>query len=124
MWRHAFVIACTCLATTPVLAGDADVIGVKARLVRPGTVDFDVTVRSRDTGWERYADRLEALTPDGRVLATRVLDHPHETEQPFTRDLYGVPVPTGVGQIRIRAHFKPGGYGGEELVVVVPRGKQ
>jgi hypothetical protein len=34
-----------------------------------------------------FAGALEVLVPDGAVLGRRVLLHPHETEQPFTRDL-------------------------------------
>ena len=39
---------------------------------RNGLCDLDVTIRSKDTGWERYADRIEALAPDGTVLGTRI----------------------------------------------------
>jgi len=112
-----------CLTTVMVLltaaaqAGDADVIAAQARRSGANTFDFDVTVQSRDTGWNAYADLLEAVAPDGTVLGQRELLHPHDDEQPFTRDLYGVRVPAGIGSIRIRARFKPTGYGGKELTV-------
>ncbi len=79
------------------LAGEADVIAVTARPRAPGVYDFDVTVRSNDSGWDHYADRLEAVAPDGRILGTRGLLHRHDDEQPFTRDISGVRVPTLVG---------------------------
>ncbi len=103
----------------PAFAGDADVTHVDIRQ-RDGRYDLDVTIRSKDTGWERYADRIEALGPDGAVLGTRILEHPHEDEQPFTRDLYELPVPLGIGRITVRAHFKPTGFDGATLTVPLP----
>ena len=60
---------------------------------------------------------IEVLAPDGTVLATRVLFHPHDDEQPFTRDVAEGRVPRGVDRVRIRAHFKPTGYNGDVLEV-------
>jgi hypothetical protein len=100
-------------------AGDADVTNVVVRQ-RAGLFDLDVTIRSKDTGWERYADRIEALGPDGVVLGTRVLEHPHEDEQPFTRDLYELRVPSGIAKISVRAHFKPTGFDGAAMSVQLP----
>ena len=94
------------------LAGEADVTGAVAHRSSTGSIDLDVTVRSNDTGWERYADRIEVLAPDGTILAVRVLDHPHEDEQPFTRDVPQIAVPRGVDTLTIRARFKPLGYDG------------
>jgi hypothetical protein len=100
-------------------AGDADVIDVVVRQ-KAGLYDLDVTIRSKDTGWERYADRIEALSPDGAVLGTRVLEHPHDDEQPFTRDLYQLRVPPGIASIIVRAHFKPTGFDGTTMTVPLP----
>ena len=109
------------LAAAPAFAGEADVIAARVEHRSGRIFDFDVTVRSRDTGWERYADAIEVLGPDGKVLGSRVLDHPHETEQPFTRDVNGVTIPNGVTEVTIRAHFKPAGFDGTTLKVMVPR---
>lgn len=100
------------LASGSAQAGEADVIGAVAHRTARGIYDLDVTVRSRDTGWDRYADRIEVVAPDGRVLAVRVLEHPHETEQPFTRDVSQVQVPRGVDAVTIRVRFKPVGFDG------------
>jgi len=102
------------------MAGDADVIGVNASRQGKEVYDFLVTVRSKDTGWDRYADRIEAVAPDGRVLGTRILEHPHDDEQPFTRDLFGVHIPDTFHKVTIRAHFKPTGWMGETFVVRLP----
>jgi hypothetical protein len=48
---------------------------------------------------------------------TRVLLHPHEAEQPFTRSQSGITIPEGVTEVRVRAHDLVDGYGGQEVVV-------
>ena len=80
------------LFISSVFAGEADVLNVKAT-PSGGNWSFSVTVQHADEGWDHYADRWEVLTPDGELLATRVLAHPHVGEQPFTRGLSGVAVP-------------------------------
>ena len=114
---RGLILAAALLGAAPAWAGDADVIRAMFERRANGLYDFDVTVRSKDTGWDRYADRIEVLAPDGTVLATRVLFHPHDDEQPFTRDVAEVRVPRGVDRVRIRAHFKPTGYNGDVLEV-------
>ncbi len=101
-------------------AGEADVVGVEAVPNGPGIWRFHVTVRHDDTGWEHYADKWDIVAPDGAVLGTRVLAHPHENEQPFTRSLGGVAIPEGVGQVVVRAHDSEHGYGGLEVEVTLP----
>jgi len=109
------------LAAGAAAAGEADVIDAKVRRGADGTYDFDVTVRSNDRGWDYFADAFEVLTTDGRVLGRRVLLHPHENEQPFTRELHGVRIPQGIERVVIRARHKPKGYDGKALTVVLPR---
>ena len=114
-------LAFALLAAGGTLAGEADVVDVKVRRAAPGVYDFDVTVRSVDKGWEHYADAFEVLAPDGRLLGRRVLLHPHETEQPFTRELHGVKVPPGVTHVTVRARHKPKGYDGKTVEVRLPK---
>lgn len=102
-------------------AGEADVIDVKVRKSAPGTYDFDVTVRSVDKGWAHYADAFEVLAPGGALLGRRELLHPHETEQPFTRELHGVRIPAGITEVVVRARHKPKGYDGLTKLVKLPR---
>ena len=104
--------------------GNADVLHVRAVQDSDGTWTFHVTVAHPDTGWEDYADGWDVLTPDGEVLKpdpgspfTRLLLHPHESEQPFTRSQSGVAIPPGVTQVRVRAHDLVDGYGGREVWV-------
>lgn len=114
------LLVASLLFATATLAGEADVVGVEVRRNSSGTYDFDVTVRSVDKDWDYYADAFEVLDPDGRVLGRRVLLHPHETEQPFTRELYGVKIPAGVTHVTVRARHKPKGYDGKVQRVALP----
>jgi len=98
-------------------AGEADVVGVKATGSADGTWSFDVTVSHGDEGWEHFANRWDVLAPDGTVLGTRTLHHPHETEQPFTRSLRGVTVPEGIVSVTIRANDSVHGTGGKDFSV-------
>jgi hypothetical protein len=102
------------------LAGTADVVGVEVSLAADGTYRFDVTVRHADEGWDHYADAWEVVAPDGTVLGTRTLLHPHENEQPFTRSLSGVAIPEGITEVVIRARDSVHGYGGAERRVTLP----
>jgi hypothetical protein len=97
-------------------AGEADVVAVEVDPTGKETYRFNVTVRHADTGWEHYADRWEILAPDGSILATRILAHPHTSEQPFTRSLSGVKIPLGIQQVTVRAHDSVHEFGGEEMV--------
>ncbi len=103
---------------------DANVDFVRAVQAEDGSWTFHVTVSHPDTGWEDYADGWDVVTPDGIVLKknesdpfTRLLLHPHETEQPFTRSQSGLIVPDGVTQVTVRAHDLVDGFGGTEVTV-------
>lgn len=106
------------------IAANADVEYVRAVQASDGSWTFHVTVRHPDTGWEDYADGWDVLTPDGTVIKpdpsspfTRLLLHPHETEQPFTRSQSSIAIPADVTQVRVRAHDLVDGFGGREVVV-------
>lgn len=103
------------------VAGEAEVVGAEAFRESDGSWRFSVTVRHDDAGWDHYADRWQVETADGRVLATRVLLHPHETEQPFTRSLGGVLIPPEVTEVVIRAHDSRHGDGGKTFRLMLPR---
>lgn len=111
-----FFLLFSCV-TVPAVANEADVIAVKATLVSKRSYRFDVTVRHADTGREHYADRWEVLAPDGSILGTRALAHPHTNEQPFTRSLSGVKIPTDLHQVTIRVHDSKHAFGGKTIVV-------
>ena len=121
----------TLLTTWPILgvaglafAGPADVLSASAECSADSVCAFTVTVRHADQGWKHYADRWEVLSPDGEVIATRVLRHPHVGEQPFTRGLPRVKLPAALERVRIRARDSVHGYGGAEAEISLPRGAE
>ena len=102
------------LAALVPLAAQADepvVEHVEARQSGDGRWRFDVTVRHADAGWDHYADKWEVVAPDGSVLGERVLLHPHDDEQPFTRSQSGIVIPEGMDHVMIRAHDSEHGWG-------------
>ena len=102
-------------------AGEADVTAVDIQATGADTYRIDVTVRHADEGWDHYANKWEVVAPDGKVLGTRVLYHPHVDEQPFTRSLSGIDIPAGIDSVSVRAYDLAHGAGGAEMTVDVPR---
>ena len=105
--------------TVAAAEGCADV--VDAAVERSGDrFVVTATIRSADTGWDRYADAWEVRTTDGDVLGTRVLAHPHVDEQPFTRSLTDVEIPATVTTVEIAARDSVVGFCGTTVAVAVP----
>ncbi len=97
------LIACPAFADAPtVIDATASNSGSKWR--------FDVTLEHPDTGWDHYADGWRIESNDGSVLGIRELVHPHENEQPFTRSLSGVSLPSGTSTVQIRARCNVDGW--------------
>ena len=105
----------------PLAGGEADVVDVKVTETGDNTYRFDETVEHGDEGWDHYADRWDVVTPDGKVLSTRIRHHPHVHEQPFTRSLSGVVVTDSLPAVIVRAHDSVHGYGGRTARVELPR---
>ena len=76
----------------------------------------DVTLRHPDTGWEHYADLWLVETVEGRELGRRVLLHPHETEQPFTRSA-SISIPANLKTVVVRAGCTVDGVNSAPLIV-------
>ena len=102
------------------LGGEADVVGVEVQKGGDGKYRFDVTVAHRDEGWKHYADAWDVVAPDGTILGTRTLMHPHVEEQPFTRSLSGVAIPETITEVTIRARDSVHGYGGATVTTTLP----
>ncbi|MCA9912702.1 MAG: hypothetical protein KC496_05120 [Anaerolineae bacterium] len=105
-------------------AANADVIFVRAVQTGENTWTFHVTVEHPDTGWEDYANGWDVVLPDGSIIKpdptadfTRLLLHPHENEQPFTRSQSNIVIPADVALVTVRAHDLLDGYGGREVTV-------
>ena len=103
-------------------AGSANEVRiVKVRVECPGSCTFSVTLEHDDEGWHHYANQWDVMSLDGQILGSRVLYHPHENEQPFTRSLSGVIIPEGASQVKVRAMDSVHGYSKQEVVVDIPR---
>ena len=109
---------------TPSNEANADVLFVSATETAVGLWTFSVQVAHPDTGWDDYADGWDVVLPDGTVAKanpddpfTRLLLHPHETEQPFTRSQSNIPIPAEVTTVTVRAHDLVDGFGGQAVMV-------
>ncbi len=107
------------LTTTAALASDVEIVNVQASQ-SGGAWRFDVTLRHADSGWDHYADGWEVLAPDGTSLGMRVLAHPHVNEQPFTRSLGGVVIPSGITEVVIRARESVDGWTAKTYTFTLP----
>jgi hypothetical protein len=101
----------TAAASASAPGTNADVIAVRAS-GQPGAYEFDVTIRSPDSGCGQYADWWEVVSTEGKLLYRRVLLHSHADEQPFARSGGPVPMQRDTA-VWVRAHMNPGGYGGK-----------
>ncbi|MEM6410540.1 MAG: hypothetical protein AAF683_03285 [Pseudomonadota bacterium] len=121
MIRLFILIFCFLMLAVTSTAGEADVLSVDIRLGADGAYTIFVEVEHADDGWDHYADAWEVVAPDGTVLATRILAHPHVNEQPFIRSLSGVEIPDDIQEVRVRGRDLVHEYGGKEISVPVPR---
>ncbi len=117
-----FVMSAGLIVASPgaAVAGEAEVVKVAVTETAPGTFRFNVSVRHDDEGWDHYANLWQVVGPDGGVLGTRVLLHPHDSEQPFTRSLGGVTIADGIKTITIRARDSVHDFGGKDMSVDLP----
>lgn len=97
-----------------------DVIAVDVRARGIDMFDFDVTLSSPYDSPSRYADAFRVMSAAGHVYGERKLLHDHSGEQPFTRDLYGVPIPPGVRFVIVQGRDQKYGYGGKTAEVALP----
>jgi hypothetical protein len=107
------------LASSTIFAGEVRIVEVKVEC--PGSCTFSVTLEHNDEGWHHYANQWDVMSLDDQILGSRVLYHPHEHEQPFTRSLSGVIIPQGVKQVKVRAMDSVHGYSKQEVVVDIER---
>jgi hypothetical protein len=129
MIRHFFIFAvcfAQALISSAAFSADdplqkyPDVVSVKVQTSGADIFNFDVTVSSPYDTPQRYADAFRAMNKDGAIYGERILLHDHATEQPFTRDMYGVKIPAGLHLIVIQARDQKYGYGGKTVEVVLP----
>lgn len=120
-WLPVAAILGSVLTGGSAIAGKADVLEAEAKQASDGTWTFTVTVQHDDAGWDHYANAWVVVGPDEKVLGERVLLHPHDLEQPFTRSASGIRIPDDVERVIIRAKDLVHGFGGAELTLELPR---
>ena len=115
--RWLSIGAYLCVLTgLPVYAGEVEI--VQTVFTQQGrTWRVDTTLRHADTGWEHYADAWRVVAPDGTVLNTRILYHPHVQAQPFTRSLDQVVLPPGMSIVYVEARDKVHGWSKQRVQV-------
>ena len=119
-WLKISLLAAQCGAiSTPLFAGEAEVVDARARCAE-SVCTITATLRHADTGWDHYANHWRVLTPDDTEIARRVLFHPHENEQPFTRNLDQVRISPEIDYVFIEAHDSVHGYGGKRFRLQLP----
>ena len=118
--RSILLVTAAFAFANPVFASPADVVDASAG--KSGeTWTVSATIRHADTGWDHYADKFEVIAPNGTVLGTRMLAHPHVNEQPFTRSLSGLNIPEDVDRIFVRAGDNTGAPWGEIREILLKR---
>ena len=109
MARYMVLIAAPLIASGAL--ADPAVVESASAALSGSTWTVSATLSHGDTGWDDYADGWRVEAPDGTVLGTRELLHPHVDEQPFTRSLGGVVIPEGMETVMIRARTNVDGWG-------------
>lgn len=105
---------------TIVYAGAVEVVSTE--FTRHGTTwSVSTTLRHADSGWDHYADAWRVVDKNGKVFGKRVLYHPHENEQPFTRSQRGIQIPSGVNIVFVEAHDKVHGWSKQRVRVDLGR---
>jgi len=98
-------------------AGEVTIVAADFRTVDNRLWSIQVTLAHADSGWDHYADHWRVVDSTGRVMADRVLYHPHVNEQPFTRGLTGVALSPDAGRLYIEAHDTVHGWAKQQLQV-------
>lgn len=98
-----------------VSANEVEVVHTKFNFQNGGW-HVSTTLRHDDTGWEHYADAWRVVDESGKVLGERILYHPHEDEQPFTRS-HLINIPAGISVVYVEAHDKKHGWSKQRVRV-------
>ncbi|MDH5445762.1 MAG: hypothetical protein OEY52_09410 [Gammaproteobacteria bacterium] len=116
MFSKVFLVISCLFISSVSLAGDVSIRHVE---FQKSSADWtaNVTLEHGDTGWKHYADAWRIVDTKGNVLGTRTLWHPHVDEQPFTRSLSGINIPTKTTKVYVEAHDKVHGWSKDRVLV-------
>ena len=98
-------------------ANDINILAAAIIHQSHGEYLVNVKLEHHDTGWQHYADEWRLVDNEGNILGTRVLQHPHVHEQPFTRSLSNVKLSSELQAVFIEAHDKVHGWTKNHLII-------
>lgn len=107
-------------SVSTVEASPTKIINATISLGGNASYTIAVTLEHADHGWDHYANQWQVVGPNGDVIATRILAHPHVNEQPFTRSLSNIQIPEGISKITIKAGCTISGIDSNAFVLDVP----
>lgn len=120
--KHAIAILMAGLLSASQLAQADEVEILNVYLQETGkSWRAEVTLKHADTGWEHYADAWRVVDEQGHLIKTRVLYHPHVNEQPFTRSLGSILIPSDTSIVYVEAHDKVHGWSKQRIRVDLSR---
>ena len=98
-------------------ANDINILAAAIIHQSHGEYLVNVKLEHHDTGWQHYADEWRLVDNKGNILGSRVLQHPHVHEQPFTRSLSNVKISSELETVYIEAHDKVHGWTKNRLMI-------
>jgi len=105
-----------------VFAGDVAVMKVRFEQ-RGDSWHVNTTLWHADTGWSHYADAWRVVDEGGKVLGKHTLYHPHKDEQPITRTMSDLRIPSGTYIVFVEAHDKLHGWNKQRIRVDLRKAK-
>lgn len=118
--RAVLLTALLIASVSAAFAGEVKIIGVEIKPDGENSYLFSVTLLHDDAGWDHYADKWQVVGVDGTVYGERILAHPHDNEQPFTRSQSGIAIPADVTEVIIRAGDNVDGINSVDKIVKLP----
>lgn len=98
-------------------ANDINILAAAIIHQSHGEYLVNVKLEHHDAGWQHYADEWRLVDNKGNILGSRVLQHPHVHEQPFTRSLSNVKISSELETVYIEAHDKVHGWTKNRLMI-------
>jgi len=116
----SILVLSSAFIATPLFANEVEIVNVHF-IKKAKTWTVRTTLRHNDTGWEHFADAWRVVDEEGNELGKRVLYHPHENEQPFTRSLNDLSVPLGINTVYVEARDNVHGWAKARVIVDLTR---
>lgn len=101
----------------PVNAGEVRILAAQLDRLHDDQWTIRVTLKHQDSGWDHYADNWRVVDSSNTVIGNRILHHPHVNEQPFTRSLTNIKIPSASRLLFIEARDNVHGWSGDRLKV-------